>query len=196
MFDKRKLKREIEADRRKAVRDKVRQLRAQIQLARLERKQAIEAIRSQCSIARAKLRATCLSRRERAKLEGERLIEKRRAELGEEVSLEKLVRGADRRHLKGSVRSTAKERSQEDDDQVRANIPRDLLPVFEKHKRRIKAGPRSTRTEAFLEWVSENPDEVYILQNEQAEADIRRMVREHNREARSIGAAALADVPF
>ena len=195
-FDKKRLRREIEADRRNAQRDKVRELRARIQLARLERKAKVSAIRSQCAIAREKLRALCLSRRERAALEGARLVEQRRAELGEEQALEKLVRSADRRGIKGSVRSTAAERASESDDEVRANIPRELVAAFDKHRRHIKGTPRKTRTEAFLQWAEENPAEVWALQNEQAEREIREMVREHNRAARAVGAAELDDVPF
>ena len=195
-FDKKRLRREIEADRRNAQRDKVRELRARIQLARLERKAKVSAIRSKCAIAREKLRALCLTRRERAALEGARLVEQRKGELGEEQALEKLVRSADRRGIKGSVRSTAAERASESDDEVRANIPSELVPAFEKNKRFIKGTPRKTRTEAFLQWAEENPAEVWALQNEQAEREIRAMVREHNRAARAVGAAELDDVPF
>lgn len=196
MFDKRKLKRELEHDRRQAVKDKVLELRVRIQLARLERAANVKAIRSQCAVARTKLRAVCKSRRERAGLEGLRRVQERKAELGQEQALERIVRSADRRHVKGSVRSTAKERQQEADDEVRANIPRELVPAFDKHRRHIKGTPRKTRTEAFLQWAEENPGEVWALQNEQAEREIREMVREHNRQARTVGAAALKDVPF
>jgi len=195
-FDKKRLRREIEADRRNAQRDKVRELRARIQLARLERKAKVSAIRSQCAVAREKLRALCLTRRERAALEGARLIEQRKAELGEEQALEKLVRSADRRGHKGGVRSTAAERASESDDEVRANIPRELVAAFDKNRRYIKGTPRKTRTEAFLQWAEENPAEIWALQNEQAEREIRAMVREHNRHARAVGAAELDDVPF
>lgn len=195
-FDKKRLRRENEADRRAKQRDKVRELRARIQLARLERKAKVTAIRSQCAIAREKLRALCLSRRERAQLEGLRLVEQRKAELGEEQHLEKLVRSADRRGIKGGVRSTAAERAAESDDEVRANIPRELVAAFDKNRRHIKATPRKTRTEAFLQWAEENPDDIWALQNEQAEREIREMVREHNRHARAVGAAELDEVPF
>jgi hypothetical protein len=195
-FDKKRLHREIKADQRQAHRDKVRELRARIQLARLERKAKISAIRSQCAVSREKLRALCLSRRERAALEAARFIEARKAELGEEQHLEQLGRSADRRHVKGSVRSTSAERSQESDDEVRANLPRELVAFFNKHKRQIKGTARKTRTEAALQYAEENPDEVWILQNEQAEKDIRAMIREHNQHARAVGASTLDDVPF
>jgi hypothetical protein len=43
------------------------------------------------------------------------------------------------------------------------------VPVFDKHRRGIKGSARRSRTEAFLEWAAENPDEVLLVQ--QAEAD-------------------------
>jgi hypothetical protein len=196
-LDKRRLKREIETDRRAAARDKVRELRGRIQLARLERKARVSAIRLQCAQAREKLRAVCLSRRERAALEGARLVEQRKAELGEQYAYEKIIRSGDRQGVKGTVRkATAAERAAESDDEVRANIPRELLSAFEKHRRQFKETARRTRTEAFLEWAEANPDEIWALQNEQAEQDIKAMVREHNRHARAVGAAELDDVPF
>lgn len=197
-LDKRRLKREIETDRRAAARDKVRELRAKISLARLERKARVSAIRLQCATAREKLRAVCLSRRERAALEGARLVEQRKAELGEQYAYEKIIRSGERQPgPKGTVRkATAAERAAESDDEVRSNIPRELLPAFEKHRRQFKGTTRRTRTEAFLEWAEANPDEIWALQNEQAERDILAMVREHNRHARAVGAAELDDVPF
>lgn len=192
-FDKKRLRRELERDRRAAQKAEVRRLREQITTARRDRRDRITAIRQRCRAARDKLRALCLTRRQRAWLEGATLIEKRRRELGQELELEKLVRAGDRRHVKGSVRSTAKERAEESDDAVRANIPDDLVPVFNRHRRHIRASPRRTRTEAFLEWAAENPGEVLAEQSAGLDQEIRRMVAEHNRQAR---AAGMSEVPF
>ena len=95
--------------------------------------------------------------------------------------------------MKGSVRSCAKERAQESDDAVRANLPDELVAVFNRHRRHIKATPRKTRTESFLQWAEENPEEIWAMQNETADVEIRRMVAEHNRQARAVGAS---EVPF
>lgn len=192
-FDKQRLRRELERDRRAAQKAEVRRLREKIATARRERRERITAIRQRCAALRVRLRGACLTKRERAWLEGAVLIDKRRRELGEELALEKLVRAGDRRHVKGSVRSSAKERAQESDDAVRANLPDELVAVFDKHRRRIKATPRKTRTEAFLQWAEENPEEIWAMQNDTADAEIRRMVAEHNRQARAVGAS---EVPF
>lgn len=49
----------------------------------------------------------------------------------------------------------------ESDQEVEDNIDADLIPIWHRMKNRIRtAGSRATRTEAFLEWVSENRAEV------------------------------------
>ena len=71
-----------------------------------------------------------------------------------------------------------------------AYIPRGLVKVFDKVRRHIKGSDRKCRTEAFLEWVEENPGEVYAIQERDAQREIARAVREHGRgEGRS-------EVPF
>jgi hypothetical protein len=67
----------------------------------------------------------------------------------------------------------------ESDDAVRKNLPPDLVAVFNKVKQRIKGKRTMDRTEAFLQWVEENPDAVVAVQAGAAEADVERMVREH-----------------
>lgn len=66
-----------------------------------------------------------------------------------------------------------KERQAESDDQMRneleATSPQ-LLPVWEKVKRQIKAGPRRTRAEAFAEWTEENADAVAVMIADAADA--------------------------
>lgn len=195
-LDKKKLRKEIERDRRAKQRLRVAELRAQIKLAQLARRTRTGEIRTQCARARVKLREQCQLRAARAKVEGAAEIKRRRGELHEEQHTERLLRSADRRVLKGSVRSTSGEKRQESDDEVRQNIPENLVPAFNKFRRQIKGSARMSRTEAFLHWAEENPDVIYALQNEQAERDIRRMVREHNKAARSIGRAELSEVPF
>jgi hypothetical protein len=196
VFDKAKIRREIERDRRAAQHRHVSELRALISLAILARRERRHEIRTQCATARRKLRQQCALRQERAKLEGAARIAQRKRELRDEKHTERLLRSADRRLLKGSVRSTRAERRHESDDEVRGNIPRELVAAFDKHKKQIRGTQRRTRTEAFLQWAEENAGEVYALQNEQADRDIVTMVKQHNREARKVGRAQLAEVPF
>lgn len=195
-LDKRKLRKEIERDRRAKQRLRVAELRAQIKLAQLARRNRTGEIRTQCARARVKLREQCALRAARAKVEGTEEIKRRRSDLQEEKHTERLLRSADRRVLKGTVRSTKSEKRQESDDEVRQNLPSNLVAAFNRFKKHMRVSSRMSRTEAFLHWAEENPEEIYQMQNEQAEKDIKKMVREHNRAARSIGRAQLAEVPF
>lgn len=51
-----------------------------------------------------------------------------------------------------------RERQGESDDEVRHNLPPELHHLWQQEKRRIKATPLRTRTEAFLDWVHEHPE--------------------------------------
>lgn len=198
-LDKKRLMREIEADRRKKVKRRLSDLRQLIRAARAVRRESLARIRLQCRTARVKLRSVCQMRAEKAKAEGAKHITERQRELAEEKSLDKLHKSTDERHRRGVVRvgltsqKKARERAQESDDEVRGNLDRGMVEVFNKVRRHIKGTDRKSRTEAFLEWAEENPSEVYVIQNQEAEKEIRKMVREHNRSAR---AHDLAEVPF
>jgi hypothetical protein len=148
-LDKKRLMREIELDRRGNVARKLKELSALLKAARTERRESVDRVRKQCRTARDKLRTMCGVRKERARETGDKAIGVRRRELHEERHLEKLQRAADRRHQRG-VRSAHRERAAESDDEVRGNIPRGLVKVFDKVRRHIKGSDRKSRTEAFL----------------------------------------------
>jgi hypothetical protein len=84
------------------------------------------------------------------------------------------------------ARTTAVERRGESDDEVRANISPELLPAFERIKRHIKATPLMSRTEAFLHWAEEHPDEVFQAIEERAEAAIREFVDQERAPERGV----------
>jgi len=80
---------------------------------------------------------------------------------------------------RGRSSSSARERRQESDDEVAANIEDPgLLVVWRKVAPKIKAGPRRSRTEAFLEWAAENRADVYAIQEADAAAELERLERE------------------
>jgi hypothetical protein len=199
--ERRYLQRELARHLKEQDRAKLAELRARIATAKVSKRAALTAARQQCRSAR-------LDLRDRLKLEREQLRDEHRVrrtrgrtecetgkqtarELGrlgqaaaqqtlrEERRLQRDVAAADARGRR--VRSTARERRQEDDDAVRANLPADLVPVFELVKKKIKAGPRRSRTEAFLEWAEENPGEIVAVQQAQAEADLAKLLADETR---------------
>jgi hypothetical protein len=55
----------------------------------------------------------------------------------------------------------ARDLQTESDDEVRQNIPPELVPLFERVKRSIKGTGYHSRSEAFLHYAEENPSEVF-----------------------------------
>ncbi|HEX7273107.1 MAG TPA: hypothetical protein VF420_13250 [Casimicrobiaceae bacterium] len=93
------------------------------------------------------------------------------------------------------VRSTRAERRAESDDAVRANLPADLVEVFDAVKAQIKERPGRSRTEAFLEWVEAHPDDVWVIKQRRADRELRDLVRAQRHRGRRLIAAA-SDIPF
>jgi len=87
----------------------------------------------------------------------------------------------------------------ESDDAVERNLPDDLIPIWRKVKNRIRtAHTHKTRTEAFLEWVHENSDEVEAIRSRIDAAAQRTIGREMAEAERRLYAEGYydADVPF
>lgn len=144
-------------------------LRAKIQAARVERRHRLHAARQSCHGAllalrarqkeerhqltlqhhaeREEGRAVCNAGKQQARDEGVLLENGARSEYDEERKFQRQLRRATKPRVQ---RSTVRERKQEDDDAVRNNLPRELVAVFDKHRRAIKGSARRSRTEEFL----------------------------------------------
>jgi hypothetical protein len=153
---------------RRALPERLRAYR-EAERARLGRelKEARQAALNRCQAAKAQIR-----------LEAGSAIQAASRELAEEKRTARLIREAEGKIRKAHARRAVEVR-QESDDEVRGNIPTELVPIFERVKRQIQAGPRRTRTEAFFEWVEEHTEEVAELQAELAEAEFGRLLAEH-----------------
>ena len=75
-------------------------------------------------------------------------------------------------------RRTPAERRAEAEDEVAQNIPAELLPVWEAKKSKIRAGKRSSLTEAFLQWVHDHSAEVSEILYSDELAELRRIDRD------------------
>ena len=120
---------------------------------------------------RAKHRAAWKGKIDRARVAVERARLELRAERGYQADYRRMV-AAQRKAARArpKAKRTARFHKAESDYQVEQNIDPDLVGVWRKVKNRIRtATARKSRTEAFLEWVSENPDEVAALREELAE---------------------------
>lgn len=224
--DRRKLNREIAEHLREKDREALAALRARIEAAKAERRQMVRAARETCRTAllsvrqrqaaerrrltlehqaeRERGRVACTTGKTEAKRQGHELERTAKRTLREERTFQRQIRRAGK---KPPERSTARERALEDDDAVRNNLPAELIPVFDKHRRSFKGSPRRSRTEQFLEWAEENPDEVLAVQQAEADEALKELLRQEARLAhasrrgnrsrrRPQGLESLADVPF
>jgi len=176
------------------VRDEVREFRSR-ELARINREatEMRNAARNQCQARRHRIQSTT-----------GHSLKRHAAELAAEESLQRKLRAADR-HVMRQQRSTARERAEESDDAVRGNLPRELRGVFDRVKRHIKGTRHKTRTEAFLHWAHEHPEDVLEYQGDATDSEVRKLVAEYEAEERRLRKtrapsrrrrAAGDDVPF
>lgn len=71
----------------------------------------------------------------------------------------------------------ARERLAESDDAVRAELPPELLPVWERVKRTIRETGYASRVECFLDWVHDHSAEVARYQAEAMARAVRKLER-------------------
>lgn len=225
--DRKKLQRELAEHLREKDRAALGLLRAQIKSARVERRHLVHGARMACRTARDSLRerqaterkqltiehqaervlgrTACATGKLGAKAKGDELEAMAKRTVKEEALYQRRIRNAGK---PPAARATVRERREEDDDAVRSNLPAELVPVFDKVRRSIKGSPKRTRTEAFLEWAEENPDEIIGVQQEQADKELRLLLRQQRELGRSVRSARrykstpeelaelLAGVPF
>lgn len=226
-------RREMESNLKRRDREKLKTLRESIRMAKRSRRTKLREVGAQCrdarrrnmeraKRARARLRDSIRRTRERAQglctvSRGEayattlREIEKAVGALEEERSLQRQLAAWTKPTSCALLRSArARERRLESDCEVAANIDDvGLRVVWEHVKHKIKAGPRRTRTEAFLEWAHEHSGEVYAIQEADAERALLELEREERRLSRDVKnarrfkrrspeelAGMLAPVPF
>lgn len=192
-LDKKRLRREIERERRAKFKGRLRELRTLIVEARAARDAAILKVRGECREARTLLSQSCSARKSQAKTNGNEAIAALQGRLGEERQFEESMQRAERPQR---LRSTARERGGESDDAVRNNLAPDMVPVFNAVRKHIKGGPRKSRTEAFLQWAEENPGEVYELMQHDADRYLAQLLAEQERTQRELKRASIAGVPF
>lgn len=154
-----------------------RNLRAQV---KSYREQERARINEEVERMREAARLTCHMRKEAVKDAAMKAESKARRALQAERQLQRDLKSAEqyRRQKERAIRRTPSEARAESDDRVRANIDPELVPVFEKVKRSIKGTPHMSRTEAFLQWVEENPGDAVAIQQAAADVELKRLLKE------------------
>jgi hypothetical protein len=169
-----------------------------IREARERYRAAVERARETRNAARAAARRECELRKEHATKRAADKIALTRAKRAEEKRYQAEMRSLEtykRKQAKAAGRS-AKEKRQESDDEVRRNLPPQLLPLFERVKGKIKGSARQTRTEAFEQYAQEHRAEVIEATDAHAEREFHRLQREEWKRAKKQRGADLSDVPF
>lgn len=205
----------------------LRRLKEEIAAARERRRRALERTKLSCAKARAKVRDQvkafrsaefrrinteaaqmrsaarnqCQARKHRVRSSAAVAIARRRLELEAERKLQHRLRRADN-HARRQ-RTTYKERAQESDDAVRSNLPRELRGVFDRVRAHIKGTRHRTRTEAFLEWAQEHPEDVLEYQGDETDREVARLIAEREQYEKQLRKTtprarrrAAGDVPF
>jgi hypothetical protein len=165
---------------RLALRDYQRAERVRL---RAEQRAQRERLRARLEGERRQARENCalaqLSARQVSGVEGRALaLSAARSEQAETARIAKIWRSS-RASKRGAV-SVA--RIAQSDEAVARDIPPELVPVFERVKGSIRGGPRMSRTEAFLHWIHDNPEEAVAIQSEAAERDVDRLWSQLERE--------------
>jgi chromosome segregation ATPase len=226
---RKQLIKEIAAHDRVKQREELAILREAIRDARIARKQARAAAIERCRTARLEARARAHAMRVRALEELAKAIEaernaarskcetarseaktakskhaRARAELAAERKyrreMRQIQRSAKQRHRELTAKQKRGEKQSESDDEVRGNIPPELVAlvaVFNRVRRSIKASERMSRTEAFLHYAEKHPDEVLLVIGDRTDALIRELEEKQKRARRRPTRRELAaDVPF
>jgi integrase len=157
--DRRELWRDISRDHPRQAKEKVASLRGQLREARQRRKFALRDAKERCRAERVRARQACTVRIGTARAIKDD-IQRARAELVAEKQYQADLRRselANRKRRSEAPRVTRIERQAESDDEVRGNVPPELVALFERVNRSNKASPRMSRTESFLKYAEEHP---------------------------------------
>lgn len=165
-LSKGELWKQIRREDRKKARAKMAGLKAGTRGAREARRETRAKTIAECrdarAVAKSRARATCDAGAEQY-LGARAAHAQARAELLDEQAERRQLRAIGR-SAKGREKERTRrgpsvaERRAESDDEVRASIDADLIPLWEKIKRSIKGSARLSRTDEFLHYVHEHPD--------------------------------------
>jgi hypothetical protein len=151
-----------------------------------------QAARASCSSLRGDARgAKDKAARARLELEAERRF---RREMRQ-------IERSNRARRKEIVTASRRERQKESDDEVRGNIPPELVALFDRVRQKIRSTDRMTRTEALLHYAEEHPNEILLSYEDKTEETIRELERaaakaEHEMMRRRSRKELESEVPF
>ncbi len=146
---------------------------------------ALEMLRNDVRAMRQAARNQCQARKHRIRAAGHSAAERARRELVEARRLDAQLKRVEQAAIRKRARLVSA-RSGRKSPTMRSgqNLPSELHGVWQKVKRTIKPGERTTRTEAFLQWAESHPEDVLAMQSNDADREVRQLVREYEQAAR------------
>jgi len=176
----------------------VKELRAQVKAARKRGPLRSREVAAIVKRARVLLKQGAKAETAAEVLRAKRELEVERADQRTQTRLERANKKAAKERPKYA---SARERASESDGTVEGNLPPEFVPLWHRVKRSIKGNERKSRTEAFLEYVAENPGEVIDAQDGSTDAQIAELEKPGNSvqafaRKRSYSAAEYAAPPF
>jgi hypothetical protein len=185
--------REARAARREAIRETKAACREGRKLARERVKElrlrALAELRESVLAERTRAREACSAGRAAARELGTR-AEQARAKLAAERQfrreMRRIERGNRERRRELAPRRAVGERASESDDEVRGSLPHELVPLFERVKRGIKATPHMSRLEHFLLYAENHPGEALESMEDRTEILVRELEAKERAAARAL----------
>lgn len=151
--------------------------------ARREARELLDAARRACTRNLTAVERRTMSAVEQLRDESERRRNRYLQDWGRRKGGVEAIVARDRKAIEARVR---RERAQEADHEVEANIAPELVPIWRQVRKRFKASDKLSRTEAFEHWVEENPEEVATMLVDAGEEQWRDELRERERLERMI----------
>jgi dihydroorotate dehydrogenase len=71
----------------------------------------------------------------------------------------------------------------------------ELRAVFDKVRRTIKGTAKKSRTEAFLDWAEENPEEILAVQQVDADRELKQLLKQQREQGRTVRDARRYKLP-
>jgi hypothetical protein len=173
--------------------------------ARARRRRLLEELRATERLEREAAKQRCSTGKGHARKEARDALDLSRRLLEEERRYQADLRRlelANKAHRRAhALTSSAREKRQESDGEVTANIEAELVPLWNRVRSKIRGSSRQSRTEAFLHYAHEHPREVVAAQESGIEERIAEMEAKANEahrfsRKRRYTAAELASVPF
>ena len=209
--------RQASAERRRELRQRLAAVRAELKAARSDRKRALVDARERCRAERIAIKERSralrirvlrdlreVTRAERARaqrdctdrLRAARAMTDRSRRKEAELSAERRreaearrIARAESERKKGAPPAACLSCRPESDEEVRANLTSDLLPLFDRVGPSIKGGPTESRTAAFLAYAAAHPEEVLATSSHEADARVRTLEIAQRELSKSLGRA-------